>query len=110
MFVQLASAGGYDATLGDARVPMTVARPTARRRPKRPARRIGRELRLLAPWLGLLVETALLALAIVVVERAVPAVGAAAPADYLAPTTSSSSTSNVSVAPPGMTGGEPLSP
>lgn len=78
---------------------------TPRRRHKGRARRARRELRLLAPWIALASESLLLAATILIVERTIvvaePAYG---------PTTSISSTSNVSTAPPGIRPGDPLSP
>jgi len=76
-----------------------------RRRHKGRARRARRELRLLAPWIALAGESLLLAATILVVERTIVVSDAA-----YGPTTSISSTSNVSTAPPGMRPGDPLSP
>ena len=75
------------------------------RRRKALTRRLLNDLRLFAPFFVLVAETIVLALAIVAVERY--AAPEPLPIDYL---TSSSSTSNVSAAPPRMSGGLPLSP
>jgi hypothetical protein len=78
------------------------------RRSKRAVRRWARDARVLAPFLVVATETLILALTIVMVERGARPAGDRGP-DYWE-TTSISSTSNVSAAPPGITGGEPLSP
>lgn len=82
----------------------------ATRRRKRCTRRVSRELRLFAPLLALLGECLALATMIAVVERMPVGAVQALRADVYGPTTSISSTSNVSAAPPGIRPGDPLSP
>ena len=79
-----------------------------RRRAKPLARRLARDLRVLAPMIAVLVQAIAAIGAIVLVERLVPPPPHAA--DGYWPTTSISSTSNVSAAPPGMPPGDPRSP
>jgi len=81
--------------------------PIRRRRRKRLGRRFARDVRAAAPLLAVVVEAVAAAGTIVVVERlATPG----ADAVYSPSTTSISSTSNVSAAPPGMPPGDPRSP
>jgi len=70
-------------------------------------RRLAHDLRTLAPLLLVVAAVVLSAVSIVTVERRV-APPHAGQTRYL--TTSSSSTSNVSTAPPGIVPGDPLSP
>jgi hypothetical protein len=97
----------------------------ATRRRKQRARRIRRELRLFAPLLAMFVECLVLASVILLdvrihvapglasagdIDLASGVAGEALRADAYGPTTSISSTSNVSAAPPGIRPGDPLSP
>jgi hypothetical protein len=79
-----------------------------RRRAKPLARRLARDLRVLAPLVAVLVEAIVAIGAIVLVERLVPPPFEGAEGYWS--TTSISSTSNVSAAPPGMPPGDPRSP
>lgn len=82
------------------------------RRHKRPARRFAHDFRLLGPFVALAAQTLLLSLTIIAVEwiAGMPGAATTATVDGYGATTSISSTSNVSAAPPRISGGEPLSP
>lgn len=90
-----------------------IARFATGRRKKRRARRLARDLRLYGPMLAVGLQTLVLALTILVVERLherAPVVQVDQREFASAYLTSISSTSKVSAAPPGITGGAPLSP
>lgn len=88
--------------------PMAPATIAWRRRHKPLRRRLAHDLRVLAPLVAIVVQAIVVAGTILAIERLLGTPDRGAGAYW--PTTSISSTSNVSAAPPGMPPGDPRSP